>query len=137
MAVAPHPIFSNRKVVFLLAALCGLLWGSSYPAINNGYALFAIAPSDIAPKNGSCRLSFRIFWNRAAADGRVQQTLVLTGYPPVIGGTVLVIGGYAIGGRLSGFTFKSPALLGCQVLMSSASVGVWAILLWLVTKARA
>ena len=39
--------FTNRKVVFLLASLCCLLWGSAYPAIKNGYALFGIAPGDI------------------------------------------------------------------------------------------
>lgn len=45
-----HPFFSNRKVVFLLAGLCCLLWGSAYPAIKNGYALLAIAPDDIPGK---------------------------------------------------------------------------------------
>ena len=39
--------FTDRKVVFLLASLCCLLWGSAYPAIKNGYALFHIAPADI------------------------------------------------------------------------------------------
>ncbi len=34
----------------LLACLCCLLWGSAYPAIKNGYALFAIAPDDIPTK---------------------------------------------------------------------------------------
>lgn len=42
-----HPIFSQRKTVVLLATLACLLWGSAYPAIKNGYALFAIAPTDI------------------------------------------------------------------------------------------
>jgi drug/metabolite transporter (DMT)-like permease len=42
--------FTDRKVVFLLATLCCLLWGSAYPAIKNGYALFNIAPGDIASK---------------------------------------------------------------------------------------
>jgi drug/metabolite transporter (DMT)-like permease len=45
-----HPFFSNRKVLVLLACLCCLLWGSAYPAIKNGYALFAIAPDDIPTK---------------------------------------------------------------------------------------
>jgi len=40
-------LFGDRKVVFLLASLCCLLWGSAYPAIKNGYALFQIAPGDI------------------------------------------------------------------------------------------
>jgi drug/metabolite transporter (DMT)-like permease len=38
-------------VVILLAGLCCLLWGSAYPAIKNGYALFSIAPDDIASKS--------------------------------------------------------------------------------------
>lgn len=42
--------FSNRKVVFLLASFCCLLWGSAYPAIKNGYLLFDIAPDDIPAK---------------------------------------------------------------------------------------
>jgi drug/metabolite transporter (DMT)-like permease len=43
-------LFTDRKVVFLLATLCCLLWGSAYPAIKNGYALFQIAPDDIPSK---------------------------------------------------------------------------------------
>ncbi|WP_431098773.1 DMT family transporter [Polaromonas aquatica] len=42
--------FTQRKVVFLLASLCCLLWGSAYPAIKNGYALFHIAADDIPSK---------------------------------------------------------------------------------------
>lgn len=46
----PHPFFSDRKVVVLLAGLCCLLWGSAYPAIKNGYALFAIGAADVPSK---------------------------------------------------------------------------------------
>lgn len=42
--------FTRRKVVFLVATLCCLLWGSAYPAIKNGYALFNIAAGDIPSK---------------------------------------------------------------------------------------
>ena len=49
-ALDSHPLFSNRKAVILLASLCCLLWGSSYPAIKNGFALFAIAPGDMPGK---------------------------------------------------------------------------------------
>ena len=49
-ALNTHPFFSNRKVVILLASLCCLLWGSAYPAVKNGYALFSIAPEDIPSK---------------------------------------------------------------------------------------
>ena len=47
-ALDSHPFFSDRKAVMLLATLCCLLWGSSYPAIKNGFALFAIQPGDMA-----------------------------------------------------------------------------------------
>lgn len=46
----PHPFFSDRRVVVLLASFCCLLWGSAYPAIKNGYAMFAIAAGDIPSK---------------------------------------------------------------------------------------
>lgn len=48
--VGVSQFFSRPKVVILLATLCCLLWGSSYPAIKNGYALFHIAQSDIPGK---------------------------------------------------------------------------------------
>ena len=59
--------FTNRKVVFLLASLCCLLWGSAYPAIKNGYALFGIAPGDI------------------------QSQLVFAGYRFLFAGLVLLV----------------------------------------------
>ncbi|MBC8062217.1 MAG: DMT family transporter [Clostridiaceae bacterium] len=43
-------IFTDKKIVTLIATLCCLLWGSAYPAIKNGYILFHIAPEDIASK---------------------------------------------------------------------------------------
>lgn len=42
--------FSDRKVVVLVALLCCLLWGSSYPAIKSGYAWFSIAADDVPTK---------------------------------------------------------------------------------------
>jgi drug/metabolite transporter (DMT)-like permease len=48
--VTPIPFFARRHVVFLVASLCCLLWGSAYPAIKNGYALFNIAADDVPSK---------------------------------------------------------------------------------------
>lgn len=42
--------FTRRHVVFALATLSCLLWGSAYPAIKNGYALFHIAAGDVPAK---------------------------------------------------------------------------------------
>ena len=50
LSVPLHPVFANRKIVFALATLCCLFWGSSYPAIKGGYALFGIMPADIPGK---------------------------------------------------------------------------------------
>ncbi|KQP37600.1 multidrug DMT transporter [Pseudorhodoferax sp. Leaf274] len=45
----PSPL-TDRRTVFLLATFCCLLWGSSYPAIKGGYALFGIGTDDTASK---------------------------------------------------------------------------------------
>jgi len=42
------PFYQSRTGVFLLATLCCVLWGSAYPAIKNGYALFGIGKGDTA-----------------------------------------------------------------------------------------
>ena len=46
----PQSPLAQRRNVFLLALLCCLLWGSSYPAIKNGYELFGIEGGDIPSK---------------------------------------------------------------------------------------
>lgn len=46
----PASVFARRKVAYACATLCCLLWGSSYPAIKNGYELFHIATDDIPSK---------------------------------------------------------------------------------------
>lgn len=48
MSRTSSEFFSSRSVVFSLAILCTLLWGSAYPAIKTGYLLLAIEPNDIA-----------------------------------------------------------------------------------------
>jgi Permeases of the drug/metabolite transporter (DMT) superfamily len=46
----PAPVFARKNVAYACATLCCLLWGSSYPAIKNGYELFHIATDDIPSK---------------------------------------------------------------------------------------
>ncbi|MEQ4453967.1 DMT family transporter [Kosakonia sp. YIM B13605] len=46
----PASVFARRNVAYVCATLCCLLWGSSYPAIKNGYELFHIATDDIPSK---------------------------------------------------------------------------------------
>ncbi len=245
-------IFTRRKVVFLLASLCCLLWGSAYPAVKNGYALFGIAADDIPSKlvfagwrfllaglvllviaaagrkplaldrrttaqvsllgltQTSLQYLFfyvglahatgvkssimnatgtffsvllahwiykndRISFNKALGcvvgfigvmvvnfsdslltfdftlmgEGfivisafvlsaasiygkKVSQhvdSVVLTGWQLAVGGLALLLGGFATGGSLSGFTLKSTALMVYLVMLSSAAFSIWTILL--------
>ncbi|MDR1934360.1 MAG: DMT family transporter [Candidatus Accumulibacter sp.] len=249
----PHPFFSDRRVVVVLATFCCLLWGSAYPAIKTGYALFGIAASDIPSKMlfagyrfmfagllllaltvfmrrkmfvlnrgnlfSTCLLGLtqtslqyiffyvglayttgvkssilnasttffsvllahciyrndRLNFNKIAGcligfagvivvnfssdlldfdftllgEGFVviamfvlsastiygkklsqaMDAVVLTGYQLAIGGLVLIVAGYAAGGRLSGFTPASSALLGYMVILSSVSYALWTTLI--------
>ncbi|MEX3636404.1 DMT family transporter [Paraburkholderia sp. BR14320] len=43
-------LFTQPKVLVIVATLCCLLWGSSYPAIKIGYALLGITQNDIPSK---------------------------------------------------------------------------------------
>ncbi len=248
-----HPLFSQRRVVVLLACVSCLLWGSAYPAIKTGYALFSIDADDIPTKMvfagyrfvlaGLLLLAFaavtrrplrlpgwaqvrqimalgltqtslqyiffyiglayttgvkgsimnatgtffsvllahfiykndRLSWNKALGcivgfagvmvvnfnhdlldfhftllgEGFVvvaafilsagaiygkkvsqdMDSVVLTGYQLAVGGLVLVAGGFAFGGTLSGFSLESSALLGYLVLLSSVAFALWTILL--------
>lgn len=67
-----HPVnassvFTRPKVVFVLACLCCLLWGSAYPAVKIGFTLLAIAQDDVATQ------------------------LVFAGYRFVVAGTLLLV----------------------------------------------
>jgi drug/metabolite transporter (DMT)-like permease len=42
----PASIFSDRRMVFAIATLCCVLWGSAVPAVKVGYGLLGIVPSD-------------------------------------------------------------------------------------------
>lgn len=54
MTNAPSPygpqFFSNPTMVLALATLCCILWGSSFPAIKNGYEMLGIARHDVPSK---------------------------------------------------------------------------------------
>jgi drug/metabolite transporter (DMT)-like permease len=54
---------------------------------------------------------------------------MLSGWQFMLGGAVLSITGFALGGRLSGFTPASAALLGYLALLSAVAYSLWSILL--------
>jgi drug/metabolite transporter (DMT)-like permease len=82
---------SDPKTVLLLATLCCALWGSSYPAIKNGYEMLMIAPHDVSSK------------------------LIFAGYRFLLAGLCLLLLAVVMGKpilRLSRHTFGQVALLG-------------------------
>lgn len=58
-----------------------------------------------------------------------QDASIITGYQLFIGGLILLLLGYMLGGNLSGFTFKSTSLLIYMALLSSVAFVVWTELL--------
>ena len=82
---------SDPKTVLILATLCCALWGSSYPAIKNGYEMLQIAPHDVASK------------------------LIFAGYRFLLAGLCLLLLAVVMGKpvlRLSRHTFGQVAVLG-------------------------
>jgi len=72
----PTPFIQSRTGVFLLATLCCLLWGSAYPAIKTGYALFGVSKADTAAQ------------------------LLFAGYRFALAGTFLLLAASAMGRRV-------------------------------------
>lgn len=58
-----------------------------------------------------------------------QQPSIVTGFQLTIGGLILTVLGFILGGSLSGFTLKSTALLIYMALLSSVAFVIWTELL--------
>ncbi len=57
------------------------------------------------------------------------DSVVLTGWQLAIGGAVLTLAGFALGGAVTHFTLKSTALMLYLIALSSAAFALWTILL--------
>lgn len=58
-----------------------------------------------------------------------KEASVVTGYQLFIGGVILVLAGFIFGGQVTGFTFKSTALLIYMALLSSVAFAIWSELM--------
>ena len=58
-----------------------------------------------------------------------QDASIVTGYQLFIGGAILLISVYLLGGKLEGFTLKSTSLLIYMALLSSIAFAIWTQLL--------
>ncbi|MBU3072058.1 DMT family transporter [Clostridium estertheticum] len=82
-------IFTNKKVVAIIATFCCFLWGSAFPAIKNGYTMFNISASDIPSK------------------------LVFAGYRFIIAGLVLLVMAKTCGKKVFNISKKNALDLSC------------------------
>ncbi|MBU3184787.1 DMT family transporter [Clostridium estertheticum] len=82
-------IFTNKKVVAIIATFCCFLWGSAFPAIKNGYIMFNISASDIPSK------------------------LVFAGYRFIIAGLVLLVMAKTCGKKIFNISKKNALDLSC------------------------
>lgn len=73
--------FSRPMAVVLLATLCCLLWGSSYPAIKTGYALLGISQQDIPSKLVYAGYRFLLAGLGVAAAARLLQKKIGLPHP--------------------------------------------------------
>jgi drug/metabolite transporter (DMT)-like permease len=58
-----------------------------------------------------------------------MDSIVLTGYQLAMGGSVLLLGGWAFGGRLEAFSWGAIALMAYMVFLSAVAFALWTILL--------
>ena len=61
--------------------------------------------------------------------GEKENPVTLSGYQFVIGGIIMAAAGYAMGGELTGFTFKSSMLLIYMAMISAVAYSIWGILM--------
>ena len=58
-----------------------------------------------------------------------ENPVALSGYQFVMGGLIMAAAGLSMGGRLTGFTFKSTLLLVYMAIISAVAYSIWGILL--------
>lgn len=60
---------------------------------------------------------------------QLENPVTLSGYQFFIGGIIMAIAGFAMGGELHGFSFKAIALLVYMAMISAVAYSLWGILL--------
>ncbi|WP_330377442.1 DMT family transporter [Cellulosilyticum ruminicola] len=58
-----------------------------------------------------------------------QDTFIVTGFQLTIGGFILILAGYLLGGSIGPFTLSSIALLLYMAFLSAVAFSLWAVLL--------
>ncbi|MBU5315239.1 DMT family transporter [Clostridium bornimense] len=128
--ILAHFIYKNDKInkSKILGCIVGFT-GVVLANLNNG----SLLKSSFSFKGEGlimlAALSLSIFSIYGKKITQKLDAFIVTGYQLAIGGFILVILGYGLGGQLVGFNFKSIILLIYMALLSSVAFSIWTILL--------
>lgn len=115
---------SHRRMLGCLVGFAGVA------AANYGPTL--LQPDFSWAGEGSIVLAAFILSAASIYGKKLSQRLnaaVMTGWQMLIGGAVLLIGGWLAGGRMADFTPASTALMAYMALLSALAFGIWSALL--------
>ena len=128
--ILAHFIYKNDRLNFNKIAGCILGFAGVVIVNLNGQSL---GGSTFTFKGEGFVMIAAIIFAASAIYGKKitqnQEPAVVTGFQLFIGGIILTILGFVLGGTLVGFTVKSTVLLIYMALLSSVSFAVWTELL--------
>ena len=129
--ILAHFVYKNDKLNFnkILGCILGFLGvilanlggGSSF--FDGGFSFKGEGLVVLA----SFTLSVSALYSKKISQNKDAYTV--TGYQLAIGGLILTIIGYVLGGKLTNFTFKSTSLLIYMALLSAIAFALWSQLL--------
>ncbi|MDD5794239.1 DMT family transporter [Clostridium sp. HCP1S3_B4] len=128
--ILAHFIYKNDSISF--NKLLGCITGFAGVVIINLNGSFFLG-SDFTFKGEGCIILAALMFSVSSIYGKsitkeISPTIT-TGYQLALGGFILIIIGFVLGGRLTGFTLKSTSLLIYMALISSVAFALWTELL--------
>lgn len=127
--VIAHFVFKDEKMTMKKGAGCLLgiagviiinlspgAWGSSFSMAGEGMMILCTLVY------GTCSVLMKLISEKGTP-------MEITAYQLLFGGAVLILFGAAAGGRISGFTWKSSALLFYMAMLSAVAFSLWTSLL--------
>lgn len=128
--ILAHFIYKNDSISF--NKLLGCIIGFAGVVIINLNGSFFLG-SDFTFKGEGCIILAALMFSVSSIYGKsitkkISPTIT-TGYQLAFGGFILIIIGFVLGGRLTGFTLKSTSLLIYMALISSVAFALWTELL--------
>lgn len=127
--IAAHIMLKNEKIDVPKTAGCILglagvvvvnlapgAWGSGFTLEGEGMVLI-------------CTVVYAVSMVLLKLISDEESPMTITAYQTLIGGALLIVTGFLMGGHVSGFTGKSVLLLIYMALLSTAAFSIWTVLM--------